>query len=161
MTNDLDELRKKITSSSKCNSVKDDKEKRIDCVETDKVQCSAETATVQPMKHAKAQGIVSKEQNIWSAEIGQHTGSAETTAMHRKKLMQKWKAAQNSNPGETAKIHRTQPMKHAKVQGMDSKEQNIVCAETIQKTGSAETTTGQGLQLSWIGKRPRQRRWKH
>ena len=147
MTNDLDELRKKITSSSKCNSVKDDKE-----------QCSAETTT---MNHAEAQGIVSKEQNIWSAEIGQNTGSAETTAMHRKKLMRKWMAAQNSNPGETAKIHRTQPMKHAKVQGMDSKEQNIVCAETTQKTGSAETTTGQGLQLSWIGKKLRLKKWKH
>ena len=158
MTNDLDELRKKITSSSKCNSVKDDKEKRIDCVETDKVQCSAETTT---MNHAEAQGIVSKEQNIWSAEIGQNTGSAETTAMHRKKLMRKWMAAQNNTPGETAKIHRTQPMKHAKVQGMDSKEQNIVCAETTQKTGSAETTTGQGLQLSWIGKKLRLKKWKH
>ncbi|RLN40398.1 hypothetical protein C2845_PM01G35290 [Panicum miliaceum] len=188
MTDDLDELRKKITRSSECNSVKDDKEQRIDSVETDKAQCSAETTTMyrkkpmretkavqnsspdetatihrnQPMKHGKAQGIDSKEQNIRSAEIGQKTGSAEATAMHRKKLMQKMKAAQNSNPGETAKIHRTQPVKHAKVQGMGSKEQNIISAETTQKTGSAEATTGQGLQqLSWIGKKPRLRKWKH
>ncbi|OEL36970.1 BURP domain-containing protein 12 [Dichanthelium oligosanthes] len=182
MTNDLDELRKKVTSSLKCNSVKNDKEQKINSVETDEAQCSAETNTMyrkQPMrktkavqnsnpdetatirrtlgmKHAKA--LDSKEQNISSAEIAQKIASAETTAMHRKKPMRKIKAAQNSNPDETATRRRIQTMKHAKARGMDSKEQNISSAETAQKTGSAETTTDLGRQLSWIGKKPRVRK---
>ncbi|CAL4934714.1 unnamed protein product [Urochloa decumbens] len=90
ITNDLDELRKKITDSSQWKSVKNDKEQNS--VETDKAQCSAEatttaeamqkmkdaqnsnpeeTATIggtKPMRHAKAQGKGSKEQNTSSAE---------------------------------------------------------------------------------------------
>ncbi|CAN6287544.1 unnamed protein product [Urochloa humidicola] len=185
ITNDLDGLRKKITSSSHWNSVKNDKEQKITSVETDEAQGSAEpttmcwkkrmqkmkdakksnpdeTATIggtKPMKHAKAQGKDSKEQNISSAEIAQKIGSAETSAMHRKKPTPKTKAVQNRNPDETATICRTQT-KHAKAQGMDSKEQNTSSAETAQKTGSAETTTGQLWQLSWIGKKPRLRRRK-
>ncbi|RCV41889.1 hypothetical protein SETIT_9G170800v2 [Setaria italica] len=183
MTNDLDELRKKVTSSSQWNSVKNDKEQKINSGETDKAQCSAETTTMyrkkptrkteavqntnpdetaaiggtQPMKHFKAQGKDSTEQNISSAEIGQKTGSAEASAMYRRKPTRKTKAEQNRNPGETATIRRNQT-KHAKAQGTDSKERNISSAETAQKTGSAETTTGQPWQISWIGKKPRLRK---
>jgi hypothetical protein len=107
MTNDLDDLTKKITSSGKHSS-----EKKIDLVETDKAQ------------------------NI---------GSAETTTTY--------KAAQNSKPDETATMVRTQPVKHTKAQ-------NISSAETMQKTGSVETTTGPGLPFSWIGKKSRPRRRK-
>lgn len=107
MTNDLDDLTKKITSSGKHSS-----EKKIDLVETDKAQ------------------------NI---------GSAETTTTY--------KAAQNSKPDETATMVRTQPVKHTKAQ-------NISSAETMQKTGSVETTTGPGLPVSWIGKKSRPRRRK-
>ncbi|CAN6310208.1 unnamed protein product [Urochloa humidicola] len=114
MTHDLDELRKKITSNSQRNSVKNDEEK-INSVEADKAQCSAETS-----------------------------------AMYRKKPTQKTMAAQYRTPDETATIRTTQT-KHAKAQGMDSKEQN---------TSSAGTTTGQLWQLSWIGKKLRQRKLK-
>jgi hypothetical protein len=98
MTNDLDELMTKITSSGKHSSVKNDKEQKIDSVETDKEQKigSAETTTTyrkqpmrkaaqnskpdeiatmrraEPVKHAKAQ-------NINSAETVQMTSSVETT----------------------------------------------------------------------------------
>ncbi|XP_012698113.1 WD40 repeat-containing protein HOS15 [Setaria italica] len=116
MTNDLDELRKKVTSSSQWNSVKNDKEQKINSGETDKAQCSAETTT-----------------------------------MYRKKPTRKTEAVQNTNPDETAAIGGTQPMKHFKAQ-------NISSAETAQKTGSAETTTGQPWQISWIGKKPRLRK---
>lgn len=120
MTNDLDELTKKITSSGKHNSVKNDKEQKIDPVETDKAQ---------------------------------KIGSAETATTYRKQPMRKIKAAQNSKPDETA-IPRAQPVNHAKAQ-------NISSAETVQKTGSVENTTGLGLHLSWIGRKPRLRKRKH
>ncbi|CAN6298578.1 unnamed protein product [Urochloa humidicola] len=129
MIHDLDELRKKITSNSQWNSVKNDKEK-INSVEADSKEKDSE------------------EQNISSAEIAQKIGSSGTSAMHRKKPTQKTMAAQNRNPDETATIRRTQT-KHAKAQGMDSKEQNA---------SSAGTTTGQLWQLSWIGKKPRRRK---
>jgi hypothetical protein len=162
MTNDLDELRKKVISSSQWNSVKNDKEQKINSVGTDKVQAD-ETAAIggtQLMKHLKAQGKDPKEQNISSAEIGQKTGSAEASAMYRRKPTWKTKAAeQNRNPDETATIHRSQT-KRANAQGMNSKEQNISSAATAQKTDSAETTTCLPWHISWIGKKPRVRKRK-
>ncbi|KAJ1294572.1 hypothetical protein BS78_01G155200 [Paspalum vaginatum] len=113
------------------------------------------------MKHAKAQGIDSEKQNISSAEIAQKVGSAETSAMYRKKPMRKTEAVQNSSPDQTATLLRTQPMKHAKTQGTDSKEQNISAAETAQEISSVKTSTGQAWQLSWIGKKPRLQKRKH
>jgi hypothetical protein len=161
MTNDLDELRKKVISSSQWNSVKNDKEQKINSVETDKVQAD-ETAAIggtQLMKHLKAQGKDPKEQNISSAEIGQKTGSAEASAMYRRKPTWKTKAEQNRNPDETATIHRSQT-KRANAQGMNSKEQNTSSAATAQKTDSAETTTCLPWHISWIGKKPRVRKRK-
>lgn len=121
MTNDLDELMKKITSSGKHSSVKNDKEQKIDSVETD------------------------KERKI---------GSPETTTTYRKQPMRKTKAAQNSKPYEISTMRRAEPVKHAKTQ-------NINSAETLQNTGSVETTTGLGGNLSWIGRKPRLRKRKH
>ncbi|XP_066325380.1 WD40 repeat-containing protein HOS15-like [Miscanthus floridulus] len=100
ITNDLDELMKKITSSGKHSSVKNDKEQKIDSVETDKEQKigSAETTTTfrkQPMRKTKAAQNSkpdeiatmrraepvrhAKAQNINSAETVQKTSSVETT----------------------------------------------------------------------------------
>lgn len=206
MTNDVEELRKKIASSAKLEFVKNDND-QIDSVETDKAQKiysvgtdsaqkigSAETTRMsrkkpvpkmkavqnnnpdetaimrrtqlmkhilRPMKRVKAQGIDSKEQNISSAKIAQKVGSAKTSVMYKKKPMQKTKAVQNSSPDQTAAVRRTGPMKHAKTQGTDSKEQNITAAETAQKISSVEATTGQASRLSWIGKKPRLQKRKH
>jgi len=121
MTNDLDELMKKISSSGKHSSVENDKEQKIDSVETDKAQ---------------------------------KIDSAETTTTYRKQPMRKTKAAQNSKPDEIATMRKAEPVKHAKAQ-------NINSAETLQKTGSVETTTGLGCHLSWIGRKPRLRKRKH
>lgn len=131
MTNDLDDLIKKITSTEKHNSAKNDKEQKIDSVDTDK---------------------------------GLKIGCVETTPTYRKQSMREIKAAQKRNPDKTAKMHRAQPKKHAKAQGIDSKEQNIGSAETAKKTGFVETTKELGWQLSWIGRKPRlirkRKHWK-
>lgn len=100
MTNDLNELTKKITSSGKHSSVKNGKEQKIDSVETGRGQKigSAETATTdrkQPMRKTKAAQNSKpnetatmqraqpvnhvKAQNISSAETVQKTGSVENT----------------------------------------------------------------------------------
>ncbi|XP_062213362.1 uncharacterized protein LOC133914250 [Phragmites australis] len=180
ITNDSDELKRKITSSVKPNSVEKDKEQKTDSVKTDKAQNidSAETATIcrtpPVMQQVKAQGADAKKQKISSAEKAQKTQSVETTTRQRwqirwiaKKLRtQKTKArkadtAQNSKSGDTAIICRTPPlMRQVKAQGAEAKKQKISSAETAQTTESAETTTGQRWQIQPITKKLRSQKTK-
>jgi hypothetical protein len=83
ITNDTDELKRKIVRNMKLNSFENDKEQKTNSFKTDKeqkVSSSEHTRTrrSQPMRHERAKDIVIKEQNTNAAETAQNTAQTAT-----------------------------------------------------------------------------------